>query len=187
VAPQGARDGDSDPEYLDWRPGRDWETALARELPRVVDARYRTIPTRRGRAIVGLSAGGYGAMLLGIHNLDVFGAVESWSGYFHPTDPTGRTALDLGSPARNAHASAHAAVPQLKRKLTKQPSFLGFYVGDADDRFRAENVQLDRELTATRIPHVFHVYSGGHSFALWQAEATRWLGLALGHLDAATD
>src|SRR5206468_3595009 len=27
VAPQGARDGDSDPEYLDWGPGRNWETA----------------------------------------------------------------------------------------------------------------------------------------------------------------
>ena len=26
VAPQGARDHDSDPEYLDWGPGRNWET-----------------------------------------------------------------------------------------------------------------------------------------------------------------
>ena len=69
VAPQGARDGDSDPEYLDWGPGRNWETALATELPRVVDARFRTIATRRGRALIGLSAGGYGAMLLGLHHL----------------------------------------------------------------------------------------------------------------------
>ena len=182
VAPQGARDGDSDPEYLDWRPGRNWATALARELPQVVDARYRTVPTRRGRAIVGLSAGGYGAMLLGINNLDVFGAVESWSGYFHPTDPSGEHSLDLGSPAKNARASAHAAVPELKRKLAKRPSFVGFYVGDADDRFRAENVQLDRELSAVRVPHVFRVYRGGHSFTLWQAQATHWLQLALAHL-----
>ena len=33
VAPQGARDHDSDPEYLDWEPGRNWETAVGRELP----------------------------------------------------------------------------------------------------------------------------------------------------------
>jgi predicted peptidase len=28
VAPQGARDNDTDPEYLDWGPGRNWETAI---------------------------------------------------------------------------------------------------------------------------------------------------------------
>ena len=54
------RDGDSDPEYLDWGPGRNWETAIATELPRYVDAHYRTIRSRLGRAVVGISAGGYG-------------------------------------------------------------------------------------------------------------------------------
>src|SRR5205807_7097573 len=33
VAPQGARPGDTDPEYLDWAPGRRWETAIAQEVP----------------------------------------------------------------------------------------------------------------------------------------------------------
>src|SRR5437016_3379760 len=47
VTPQGARDGDSDPEYLDWGPGRNWETAVGVELPRFVDARFRTIRSRR--------------------------------------------------------------------------------------------------------------------------------------------
>src|SRR2546421_2586706 len=61
VAPQGARTGDTDPEYLDWGPGRRWETAISREVPAYVDAHFRTIRDRRARAIVGLSAGGYGA------------------------------------------------------------------------------------------------------------------------------
>jgi hypothetical protein len=56
VAAQGARDSDSDPEYLDWGPGRNWETAVGVELPRFVDSRFRTIRSRRCRAIVGLSA-----------------------------------------------------------------------------------------------------------------------------------
>ena len=43
---------------------------------------------------MGLSAGGYGAVILGIHHLDRFSVIESWSGYFHPTDPTGTIALD---------------------------------------------------------------------------------------------
>src|SRR5919201_2860559 len=75
VAPQGDRDGDSDPEYLDWGPGRNWETALAVELPAWVDSHFRTIASRRGRALVGLSAGGYGALLIGLHHLDEFAAI----------------------------------------------------------------------------------------------------------------
>jgi enterochelin esterase-like enzyme len=183
VAPQGARAGDTDPEYLDRGPGRNWETALAAELPRVIDARYRTIATRRGRALVGLSAGGYGAMLIALHHLGTYGAIESWSGYFHPTDPSGRHALDLGSAARNAHASAHAATSRLREALAGRPTFIGFYVGDADDRFLAENLRLHRELARHRIPHVFHVYSGGHTQRLWAGHAEDWLALALAHLD----
>src|ERR1700693_3250482 len=43
VAPQGARWNEPDPEYVNHGPGDRWETAIARELPRVVDAQYRTI------------------------------------------------------------------------------------------------------------------------------------------------
>jgi S-formylglutathione hydrolase FrmB len=96
VTPQGARDNDSDPEYHDWGDGRDWATALTRELPAVVDARFRTIRSRAGRALIGFSAGGYGASIIGLHHLDEFAVVESWSGYFHPTDPTGHHALSVG-------------------------------------------------------------------------------------------
>src|SRR5947208_1662086 len=55
VAPQGARWNEPDPEYVDHGPGDRWETAIARELPRVVDARYRTIRSRDGRALGGES------------------------------------------------------------------------------------------------------------------------------------
>src|SRR5262249_53582415 len=66
VAPQGARDNDSDPEYLDWGNGRNRETAITRDIVGYVDAHFRTIPQRRGRALVGLSAGGYGAVTLAL-------------------------------------------------------------------------------------------------------------------------
>ena len=185
VGPQGARDGDDDPEYLDSGTGRNWETALGRELPRYVDSHFRTIPKRRGRALVGLSAGGYGAALVGLHRLSAFSAIESWSGYFHPTDPTGAKALDLGSPEANRHASAHTFVRSLRRTFARRPTFFAFYVGDRDSRFRPENVQLHRELKAARVPHVFEVYRGGHSQSLWLGHATQWLRLALDHLEPA--
>ena len=182
VGPQGARDGDSDPEYLDWGTGRNWETALGTELPRYVDSHFRTIRGRRGRALVGLSAGGYGAVLLALHRLDAFSVIESWSGYFHPTDPSGKHPLDLGSTAANARASAHALVGSLRADERRRPTFLAFYVGNGDRRFRAENEQFDAELRAAKIPHVFRVYAGGHESAVWSAHAGDWLGLALQHL-----
>lgn len=186
VAPQGARPGDTDPEYLDWGPGRNWETALSRDLRRYVDAHYRTLRDRRARAIIGLSAGGYGAMLVALHHLRDFAVVESWGGYFHPTDPSGTRPLDLGSAAANRHASAHALVASLRADERRRPTFVAFYVGRDDGRFRRENVTLDAELDTAGVAHVFHVYPGGHSTSVWQAHASDWLGLAVAHLTPAS-
>jgi S-formylglutathione hydrolase FrmB len=182
VAPQGARDNDSDPEYLDWGPGRNWETAITRDVVGYVDSHFRTIPGRTGRAIVGLSAGGYGAVMLALHHLEAFSVVESWSGYFHPTDPAGRRALDLGSANANANASAHAFVGTLRRGFARRPTFFAFYVGSGDARFRAENRRFHRELTAARVPHLFRVYPGGHEQGVWNAHARAWLAVAVDHL-----
>lgn len=177
VAPQGATAADTDPEYLDAGPGREWETAIAVQLPRVIDATYRTIATREGRAIVGVSAGGYGAMLLGLHHLGLYSAIESWSGYFHPTDPGGTRSL-----SDRPWWSAHSFVASLRRAFAVHPTFLGFYVGAADSRFRAENVELARELSRAGVPFRFRMYPGGHVQPLWTGQAADWLSLALDRL-----
>jgi enterochelin esterase-like enzyme len=175
VIPQGARDSDSDPEYLDWGIGRDWATYVGTEVPRYIDAHYRTIASRRGRALVGLSAGGYGATVIGLNHVGRFSVIESWSGYFHPTDPSGTRALQRGP-----STIVHTLVPVLR--ADPRTTFLAFYVGRSDTRFRDENVRLDRELTAAHVPHLFELYRGGHQTALWQRHATGWLRLALRHL-----
>jgi enterochelin esterase-like enzyme len=182
VVPQAARAGEPDPEYVDRGPGDRWATAVADELPRVVDARFRTIADRRGRALVGYSAGGYGAMHLALRHLDAFSVVESWSGYFHPTDPTGTKPLELGSADRDARADVHRQLGAVRGRLRSLPTYIAFYVGRADRRFAAENRQLDRELSAAGVPHVFRLYPGGHGWSLWRRHAPAWLALALAHL-----
>lgn len=182
VLPQGARSGETDPEYVDHGPGDQWATAIASELPRVVDAHFRTIRSRGGRALIGISAGGYGAMQLALHHLDEFSVVESWSGYFHPTDPTGTKTLDLGSAQRNTQADVHELLPSVTGKLKSTKTFIAFYVGRSDWRFFDENETLNQELSEDGIPHVFRAYPGGHDQALWQRYAAPWLELALVHL-----
>jgi S-formylglutathione hydrolase FrmB len=61
-----------------------WENELVRRIIPWVDASLPTIATRQGRVIAGLSAGGYGAADIGIRHPQLFGAIESWSGYFRP-------------------------------------------------------------------------------------------------------
>lgn len=185
VIPQAARAGESDPEYVNRGPGDDWETAIATELPHVVDARFRTIRSRAGRALVGISAGGYGAMHLALRHLDEFSVVESWSGYFHPTDPTGTQSLDLGSAARNLQADVHQLISKVRAKLRALPTYIAFYVGRSDWRFYAENETLNQEMSEAGIAHVFRAYPGGHDQQLWQRYAAPWLELALLHLEPA--
>jgi putative tributyrin esterase len=182
VVPQGARAGDADPEYFDWGPGRNWETAIATELPRYVDGRYRTIADRRGRAIVGLSAGGYGAAIIGLHHPQEYSVIESWSGYFVARDLEGDAALDLGSDSRNVRGSAYAVVSALHGVFGRLPTYLAFYVGRQDGLFYPDDHVYDEVLRLLDVPHTYAVYPGGHDWALWDAHAGPWLAAAVDHL-----
>lgn len=181
VAPQGARSANEDHEYLDRSPDEDWPQAISHDLTVCVDHRFHTIAARTGRALIGLSAGGYGTFNIGLRNLQTFGAVESWSGYFVASDPSGRHVLNLGSP----QAQRAGAVPDgagLAAELARWPSLISFYVGQADDRFLDMNQAFDAALRRHHIAHVFRTYPGGHSAALWQAQAPAWLSMALTYL-----
>ena len=183
VGVQGARKGDTDPEWHDWGPGRNWETATAKELVSVIDSRYRTLPTRKARALIGISAGGYGATLIGIHHTSVYSVIESWSGYFHATDPTGTRPMDMGSQEANDAANAHTLVPKMKAAFARyKPTLYGFYVGTNDKLFLAENRTFDRELTAAHIQHDYAEYQGGHTATFWMEHEEEWVTDALERL-----
>jgi enterochelin esterase-like enzyme len=181
VAPQGARDSNSDREYLDWSAHENWPAAIAADLPACIDARFHTIANRYGRALMGLSAGGYGAFNIGLRNLQQFGALESWSGYFVATDPSGDHVLNLGSAPANEAATVPRG-PTLRRQLQTWPTLIAFYVGRQDTRFLTMNEQFDAALRQSGIAHTFQTYPGGHSATLWHAQAPTWLGWALGYL-----
>ena len=177
IGAQGARAGDTDPEWRNWGAGRNWETATAKELVSVVDSRYRTIAARSGRLLVGISAGGYGATLIALHNPGIYSVVESWSGYFQPTDPTGTKTLNLG-----ADTDVHQVLPTVRAALRSTKTFIAFYVGRSDWRFFAENETFNQELSENGVAHVFRAYPGGHDQVLWQRYAAPWVELALVHL-----
>lgn len=183
VAPQGTRGSGTlaDREYLDWSPTENWPRAISHDLTQCVDRRFHTVPARRGRVLVGLSAGGYGAFNVGLRNLGSFAAVESWSGYFAATDPSGYHLMRFAS----ADARQAATVPagrSLARQLAHTPALIAFYVGRDDSRFAQDNRSFDATLSRSGIPHVYRSYAGAHSMSLWHAQAPGWLGMALSYL-----
>ncbi len=181
VTPQGARENDADREYLNWSSTENWPQAISRDLTTCIDHRFRTVASREGRSLIGLSAGGYGAFNVGLRSLQTFGAVESWSGYFVGTDPSGYHVLKLGPPAAQRAATVPDG-PALAKEVARWPSLIAFYVGSSDDRFADANQAFDASLRRYGIAHVFRVYPGAHSGALWQAQAPSWLALALTYL-----
>jgi diacylglycerol O-acyltransferase/trehalose O-mycolyltransferase len=75
--------------YTNWFDGGpQWETYHVEQLIPWVDAHYRTEADRAGRAIAGLSMGGFGAFSYAARHPDLFSAAASFSG-----------ALDTGYPS----------------------------------------------------------------------------------------
>ena len=57
-----------------------YESFYTKTLVPYIDAHYRTVASRQGRAITGLSMGGHGALFLAMRHTDLFGACGSMSG-----------------------------------------------------------------------------------------------------------
>ncbi|HEY5936981.1 MAG TPA: alpha/beta hydrolase family protein [Kofleriaceae bacterium] len=57
-----------------------YETYMTRDLIAHVDTTYKTIASREGRAIAGLSMGGFGALTLALRHPDLYAAAVSHSG-----------------------------------------------------------------------------------------------------------
>ena len=77
-----------------------WERELVNRVVPWIDAHLPTQTTAAGRVLAGLSAGGFGAVDIGLRNPLLFGTIESWSGYFTPV---------LDGPFRNATRAVLAA------------------------------------------------------------------------------
>ena len=103
--------------YANWAESTDgqknaWDDFITKELVKHVDSTYRTVASREGRAINGLSMGGYGALTLGLKHPDLYCSVGSESGALG-------FARGVGERLRKGDDLAKTAA---KRKLSDQPN-----------------------------------------------------------------
>ena len=189
---------------------RNYETYIVKDVVGDVDAQYRTIATREGRGLAGMSMGGLGAFELAMRHQDEFSAAASHSGVVallyagpHPygtgivklvTDVStwGRT----GDPQVNAigvwvrglfgpdiaNWKAHDPA-SLLQKL--EPGKLALYLDcGTEDEFGldAEAAYVDELLGGKKLEHTYFSGPGHHDFGFWVPRLPKSLAFLRDHL-----
>lgn len=149
-----------------------YEDYILKDLIAEVDAKYRTINARHGRAVAGLSMGGYAAMKFALRRPDLFAMAGSLSGAFNaPLDadetPEYRDQLikvfgERGSRTRSENDIFHLV------ELANPASLPYLFVtcGTAD-QFLSTNRKFAAALQAKKIAYEYHEMPGGHSWVYW--------------------
>ena len=163
-------DGNYGSWYFDSPVDTTWkyETYIATELVQWIDAHFKTIKNRSGRAITGLSMGGHGALLLAFRHQDVFGAAGSMSGGVDlcPFPLRWDLAKRLGDYATNPERWERNSVINCTYLLTSNSLALIFDCG-VEDFFYPANCKLHEKLLYNNIPHEFISRPGKHDFKYW--------------------
>ncbi|HKD32856.1 MAG TPA: alpha/beta hydrolase-fold protein [Gaiellaceae bacterium] len=155
-----------------------WETFFSRDVVRAIDSRFRTIPSGAGRALGGLSEGGYASLNIGLHHPSEFRVLESWSGYEKADDVKSifggrQDLLDRNSPL--------LTLSKVASKLRREHAYVWFYTGN-EDRDRRQNARFAAELTRFRIAHRFFLSDGGHTWRIWRDNAWAAVEVASNHV-----
>jgi enterochelin esterase-like enzyme len=179
VMPTGARSYLDDEEWVNSvQPGNDWETFVARDLVRAIDARYRTITSGAGRGLAGLSEGGYAALNIGLHHPGEFRLLESWSGYMRADR---LPALFDRSQRLLSYNSPEDTVLTVAPQLRAHGTYIWFFCGTSD-YLVGQNRAFAAELTSLGVPHDYTIWPGSHNWKLWRTLLPEALITASEHL-----
>ena len=171
-----------------------YESYILRELIPDVDKRFRTIQARYGRAVAGLSMGGYGAIKYGLKYPSTFAFAASMSGAFGVTrytenemgganwEPFLKTFGPIGSETRKANDVFEIARGLSTARVTSLPYFyLDCGTEDAAQHFKP-NRELSEVFLEKKIAHEYRELPGGHSWAYWDQQVQEVLKIAVGRL-----
>ncbi|HXG68779.1 MAG TPA: alpha/beta hydrolase-fold protein [Blastocatellia bacterium] len=166
--------------YLNAKNGARYEDAILQDLIPHVEKTYRAIGAREGRAIQGLSMGGFGALVLAFKHPEMFSSVTAHSAALFTelpnTQGTDRRSQFLGRLVGNifgdppdeaffrANNPLYLAETQAAA-LARSGLKIYFDVGTEDRYgFQATNKMLDERLTKAGVPHEFHLFPGNHGW-----------------------
>lgn len=133
------------------------ERHFVENVVRLTDRLFRTIPSKEGRAIAGMSSGGLQAIYLSAGNPDLFGYVGLFSPYAYPTF------------AALGHRDVYSHLwKRLGRQFVTPPQDYRIMIGRGDI-FYPHMRLYDRRLSRRGYAHSFTVTEGGHAWYNWKA------------------
>jgi S-formylglutathione hydrolase FrmB len=173
-----------------------YESYILKELIPDVEKRFRTIESRYGRGIAGLSMGGYGALKFGLKSPATFAfagsisgavAVPSWTEDDYQNLKSIRDSAfsafgPLGSEARKANDIFEITRSLSNARIASLP-FLYLDCG-TEDTFISDNNRLAALLREKKVPHEFRELPGDHSWPYWNQQVQEVLKVAAGKLRA---
>ncbi|MFO7695552.1 MAG: alpha/beta hydrolase-fold protein [Anaerolineae bacterium] len=180
---------DADRSYCanDPRPGGlRYEDYISEEIRTYVERVLPVIPERGARAAVGLSMGGYGALLSGIRHPDLYCAAASISGStYYGHDMTGRHEDD------DVGALGRALPPETNDlfaltaggALSERPVALRLSCG-TEDHLHDTNVAFHEHLVSLGIAHEWVEHPGAHDHGTWDAQVPLALAWAMERMGA---
>jgi S-formylglutathione hydrolase FrmB len=148
--------------YVNWAKSdegqkNNWEDAIIKDLIGHVDATYRTIAKREGRAINGLSMGGYGGLLLGLKHPDMFCSVGSQSGAIALARSAAER-LKAGTDPKKGKTPSTTVDPKISiegfsSQAERSPK--GQIFSDADNASANDPFQLVLSIPRDKLPHLY--------------------------------
>jgi enterochelin esterase-like enzyme len=158
-----------------------WESYVVDDVVPWADAHLSTSPSPRGRALEGLSAGGFGAVDIGLRHPGIFGTLGSWAGYFTPVFHDGPFAH--ATPAVLAAHDPELLVRRDARRLRRDG--VRFYISTGDDHGAIRSrwsVSFAHELHLLRLRHVLWVSPPDLRRIYWRATMPSALAYAVAPL-----
>lgn len=140
-----------------------------------VDGQYRTVATRDGRALAGISMGAWGAMMLGLKHHQLFSAIGAMSGPYlisrqdPKMDMTSRTQQRFGAPDTPERRERDPVT--LLAAIANESVPLLYLASGNQDIFVTDNRRFVERLTARKIPYEYRELSPfGHSWDVWDGQ-----------------
>ena len=146
-----------------------YETYIIDELVPFIDKKYKTIASREGRAISGLSMGGHGALYLSLKHQDVFGAAGSMSGGvdIRPFSEKWNIKNRLGAITDFPENWEKNTVVNLI-ELNQNNNLKLIIDCGVDDFFIDVNRELHQKMLALKIDHDYIERPGKHNIDYWE-------------------
>jgi putative tributyrin esterase len=149
--------------YVNWAQSEDgqknrWEDFIVKDLVGHVDATYRTIAAREGRAINGLSMGGFGGLLLGLKHPDMFCSIGSHSGALGIAKMAGerlKSGEELVRPNRepSTEVNPEIGIEGFSSQAERTPKGKAFVT--VEDCAQNDPFQLVLQVPRDKMPHIY--------------------------------